>query len=353
VTKPTPSKGASFAQGGGNGQGGKKKEAFDKACSKGKTCFKCDGKDHPANHCPKSVKAKKTDDNDDDDDDDAASAAQSVNKLKKDFKKMSKAFTTVNAKLEQLKESESDLSDEEEASHFQHDEDGVLAFQFAQLEAKFEPRISSLFKQSHGNKIALDLKEIMLLDSQSTMDLFCSPKFADKIHKSATNMRLKSNGGPMMVGHKAKHPGHVNKAWFDTVAITNVMALLNDVIQQWCVTCDSNEMMFVVHREPEKPNMEFRMHSSGLHCYDPCTEKSKQMVFVNMVAEHVMLAKQEIKDAEVARSLCHALDGPSMKDHKWIILSHQIKDSPVTVQEADVAVSIWGKNVSKLEGTAT
>jgi hypothetical protein len=77
------------------------------------------------------------------------------------------------------------------------------------------------------------------------------------------------------------------------------------------------------------------------------------MVFVNMVAEHVMLAKQEIKDAEVARSLCHALDGPSMKDHKWIILSHQIKDSPVTVQEADVAVSIWGKNVSKLEGTAT
>jgi hypothetical protein len=69
-------------------QGGKKKEAFDKAHWKGKTCFKCDGKDHQANHCRKSAKAKKTND---DDNEAASSAAQSLNKLKKDFKKMSKA----------------------------------------------------------------------------------------------------------------------------------------------------------------------------------------------------------------------------------------------------------------------
>jgi hypothetical protein len=38
----------------------------------------------------------------------------------------------------------------------------------------------------------------------------------------------------------------------------------------FCVTYDSDDQMFVVHRKPEnKPNMEFQMHESGLHYYDP------------------------------------------------------------------------------------
>jgi hypothetical protein len=39
-----------------------------------------------------------------------------------------------------------------------------------------------------------------------------------------------------------------------------------------------------------------------------------------------------------------------MKDFKWIIRSHQIKDSPVTVQEVEVTISVWGKNISALKG---
>jgi hypothetical protein len=314
VTKLTNSEGASFAQGGGGG-GGKKKESFDKACWKGKTCFKCNGKDHPASHCNKSGKAEKADKSDDDD---AASTASSVSKLKKDFKKMLKAFATVNAKLDQLKESESDLSGsgaEEEDSHFQ--------FQFAQLDSEFEPQISNLFKQTHGNKIALDLKQIILLDSQSTMDLFCSNAFVDKIHKSKETMRLKSNGGSMLVSHKATVPGCKKEVWFSSRAITHIIALSN-LMQQYRVTYDSDELMFVVHRMPEKSNMNFRMHESGLHYYDPRTEDYEQMVFVNTFAENMSrFTKRQIKGAEVARSLHRTLDRPSMKDFKWIIRSNQ------------------------------
>jgi hypothetical protein len=48
-----------------------------------------------------------------------------------------------------------------------------VALQFAQVENEFEPRIAKLFKQA-GSKIKPDLREIILLDSQSTMDLFCN-----------------------------------------------------------------------------------------------------------------------------------------------------------------------------------
>jgi hypothetical protein len=45
----------------------------------------------------------------------------------------------------------------------------------AQPAIKFEPQIAKLFKQTHSARIKLDLKKVILLDSQSTMDLICDP----------------------------------------------------------------------------------------------------------------------------------------------------------------------------------
>jgi Skp family chaperone for outer membrane proteins len=121
---------------------------------------------HPATHCGK--KSNYNDDNDSA----AAATANSVKKLQKDIKSMRKAFTTVNTQLEKLKEAESTISEsegEDEASHFQMD----AALQFAQVEKEFEPRIAKLFKQA-GLSVKIELREIILLDSQSTMDLFCN-----------------------------------------------------------------------------------------------------------------------------------------------------------------------------------
>ncbi len=42
-----------------------------------------------------------------------------------------------------------------------------------------------------------------------------------------------------------------------------------------------------------------------------------------------------------------------MKDFKWVIRSNQIKDCPVTVQDVDVALKTWGKNVAALKGKTT
>ena len=82
-------------------------------------------------------------------------------------------------------------------------------------------------------------------------------------------MRLTSNGRTMLVMHKAMMPGYHTDMWFDKKAITNILALRN-VIKQYRVTYDSDDQMFVVHRQSaNKPNMQFQMHKSGLHYYDP------------------------------------------------------------------------------------
>jgi hypothetical protein len=107
-----------------------------------------------------------------------ASYASSVKKLKKDFKSMKKDFTTVNTQLEKLKEADSDLyvsEDDDDQSYFQMD----AALQFTQVDKEFEPTIVNLFKQA-GSSVKIDLREVILLENQSTMDLFCNTALVSK-----------------------------------------------------------------------------------------------------------------------------------------------------------------------------
>ena len=117
------------------------------------------------------------------------SSAKSVKKLTKDLKDIKKKFSMINMQLTKLQEVNLDVSRseaEEEDSHFQ-----THAFQFTQLEKVFEPCITKLFKQSHGVKsMDLDLREIILLDSQSMMDLFCNQALIGKSFKANTSMCL-------------------------------------------------------------------------------------------------------------------------------------------------------------------
>jgi hypothetical protein len=190
----------------------------------------------------------------------------------------------------------------------------------------------------------LDLRNVWLLDCQSTTDLACNKKFLTDIKVWTITMRVVTNGGTLSTNKKSSWPGYQNKIWYSRSAITNIIALKN-VKKQYRVTYDSNDEYFVVHRESEgKPNILFRMHPCGLHYFDP---KDQDFMFVSTVAENKKeFTKRQIQRAEVARSLYRKLRFPSMKDYKYVIQTHQIKDCPVTVADNDVAM-LKGKTVEK------
>jgi hypothetical protein len=139
-----------------------------------------------------------------------------------------------------------DSDDDEEESHFQYQETEFQMFQLqkeheitgvpiteamAFHQAFGERNAQVLFKQNHSKKIELDLEEVILLDSQSTMDLFCNPKLVGNTYKSDKNMRLTSNCGTMKVNHKATMKGYNSDVWFSEYAITNIIALKNLIKQ--------------------------------------------------------------------------------------------------------------------------
>jgi hypothetical protein len=84
-----------------------------------------------------------------------------------------------------------------------------------QTAIKFEPPIAKLFKQTHGKKIKLHLKKVILLDSQSTMDRICDPALVELTFKSSHSMRLKSNGRTMEVKKQAIMPGYHMHVWYN------------------------------------------------------------------------------------------------------------------------------------------
>jgi hypothetical protein len=183
------------------------------------------------------------------------------------------------------------------------------------------------------------------------MDLFCNPELVSNVTKASNKMRLQSNGGSMTVNHKATMKGYHKKVWYSKDAITSIITLSN-LIQQYHVTYDSRDQICVVHRESQnKPNVQFRMHESGLHYFDPSNE---DYIFVNTVSDTKEgYTQRQIKGAEAARALYATLGYPSTKDFKWVIQSNQIHDCPVTVQDVDAANKIWGKNIAALKGKTT
>ena len=86
--------------------------------------------------------------------------------------------------------------------------------------------------------------------------------------------------------------------------------------------------MLIVHIEgTDLQNMEFMMHDSGLHYYEPT---KKDLVFLNTVSKNKEdFSKRQIKSTVKDRELQHTLGFTTVKEVKWIIRSNQIQDCPI------------------------
>jgi hypothetical protein len=173
----------------------------------------------------------------------------------------------------------------------------------------------------------LALRDVILLDSQSTMDLFCIKTMVTPVYTSPEPCMLQSNAGKMFISHKAVVPGLKKDVWFDANALSNIVAL-STLSQQYCVTYDSAEgSCFMVHCQEVNgmPKMVFHMHPSGLHYYD--SSVTSNFTFLTTVeGNKASVSQQQLQGAEKARDLCSKLAYPSLADFKWMVQSNSIQD---------------------------
>ena len=366
------SQGNSFAQRGGD-------EEYDREYWKDKKCYNCDRIGHPAYACTKPLRTKeplkkertatkgksktKTRDDDTRSVSSKTSSKSSSSKssqesafllktLQRDAKitqakvKHTQALMAAQKKLEDVQET-SDGSDISESGD-DEEEDNTSLLQYGFLQHCSTNGGAYCFT-SNGKQLRLD--NTFLLDSQSTTTVICNKKFVSDIRPSTATLRLKSNGGLMKINQQATLKGFEGPVWYSPDAIANILAL-RDVKRKYKVTYDSDESMFVVHREHTgKPNMNFVEHESGLHFWSPDTAG---VAFVETVAGNKQnYTKRQIKGAETARELYAAVGYPSRRDFRYAVQMKQIADCPITTEDVDIAHTIWGKSIAALKGKTT
>ncbi len=188
------------------------------------------------------------------------------NKSSKSIKSLSKTMRSLEKDNRRLKKSisalqkcdedgESSLSSEEDSGS----EEGTIHFQDAmEMLEEYHPKVVLALKSSKSTN--LDLRNVLLLDNQSTFDLCCNKMFASKIIKAENGLSMTSNGDGLKITEKCKIPGYKDLVWYRKKALSKC----------YRVTYDSElDTTFVVHCSAfGLPDLLFEMHPCGLHvCY--------------------------------------------------------------------------------------
>jgi hypothetical protein len=194
-----------------------------------------------------------------------------------------------------------------------------------------------------------DMLNAILLDNQSTVTIFCNARMVNDIREMQDSLHLATNGGVLVSKYKATVPdwGEVR---FNPKAMTNIFCFA-EMAQRHKALYAHKDDSFIMHLSHK--DVKFNKAGAGLYVFRPNLSKGDKsdMQFVTTLSENkTFYTDKQFERAKQARELYHAVDMPSIKDFKAIIIMNAIKINPVTIEDVDLAEQIFGPDIGSLKG---
>jgi len=224
------------------------------------------------------------------------------------------------------------------------DEDG---FQFLNHGKLDDGHLHSQHKKVTGQAVP---RTWILLDSQSTVDVFYEASLLRNIRQAPNKCQISCNAGVVTTDQIGDLPGYPLPVWYHPEGIANILSL-HRVSEHCRVQYDSNEhgAAFRVTK-PDGTVRHFRPSVSGLH-YCDTTKLRQETVLINTVAEKkAQYTERAFKQAALARRLQDIIGRPSTRDYIKIVMGGMMRNCPVSRADIAAAEDIFGPNLGSLKG---
>jgi hypothetical protein len=131
---------------------------------------------------------------------------------------------------------------------------------------------------------ALDMKNIILLDNQSTVSLFCNKNYVEIVWEVKEQLELATNGGILRTNKKTFVKGF-GDVWFHSGAITNIFSFA-ELEEKNPITYNSKkECAFIVHLLDK--DVKFVRSPNGLYYFNPPYNKKQLACAANVPMDRV------------------------------------------------------------------
>ena len=232
---------------------------------------------------------------------------------------------------------------------------GRFSHQMVQVSNRDPRDYELIFNQQGIEKSGSDIfpSHYIICDSGSTHHGFKSRDLLVDVCEADEPLFSVSNGGWREVTKQGTFRG-IEDVWYDPGSLANILSLgLLD--EQFRVQFD-NALFdgFKVHRE-EGVIWQFKKFANGLYFYDTAngtkTELANYSLFNTVANLEKQYTKKEVAKAKLARNLQIRLGRPSQQRFEVIIKNNQLKNCPITIEDARRALKLYGIDPAFIKGT--